>query len=529
MDIRRPLIVTVTAACNHFSSYLREIDWRIRAESEFVRSPEQLSEALSALTGTDGIISRLHQSTSAPTTELPEHLLPILRAAATSYLRHLTPELARLEQRGMPDATLADLRQRIKYLEELLSYPAWKDVPDTLTSWLAPIQESVPANLPSHAEIEASVNNLIALLGLPRSTDTRADFLVQAKAGRIAIQVKATSPDNSAFTRIETLAGQLPSNLAEFLIVSPDGISEQYSPIALEISRRLRINIRAIGLKDLASHLGSEQPLDLSKAMDRAKLQALAITENFQKYSPEHFGLMMASGKDEAVLPEPLVALSRQFPIGMLLEMYRRDPNLNEILKINSHAAGAIIVFSDIKNFSDLVKASRPVDVQEAMTKYYRAARELTRQHNGVLDKFIGDAVLTIFNYPIPRPTAYEDSIKFSRELISRGRTILVELGRTLNDVIETGTRVGVTSGDLSVLDIGESAREIAFVGASINLASRLQHASLTDGILIDNRTKELLATSSGPFATSLNLTEKAVSVKGESNQIRCWQVPPAI
>ena len=529
MDIRRPLIDTVTAACNHFSSYLREIDARIRAESEFVRSPEELSDALSALTGTDGIIDRLHKSTGAPTIELPNHLLPILRAAAASYLKHLAPELARLEKRQMPDATLTNLRQRIEHLEELLSYPAWENIPDTLESWLAPIQASVPSNLPSHAEIEATVNNLISVLALKRYIGTRADFLVQAKNERFAIQVKATSPDNTTFARLELLAGQLPSDLTAFLVVTPDAISHDYVPIAVEISRRMRIKVEAIGLKDLASRLGASQSLNLSSAMGRAKLQALAITENFQKYSPEQFGLIIDAGTEEtAALPGPLVSLTRQFPIKMLLELYRIDPNLNEILKINSHATGAIIVFSDIKNFSTLVKAARPVDVQEAMTKYYRAARDLTRKYNGVLDKFIGDAVLAIFNYPIVRPTSAEDSIRFATELIDRGREILTDLGKTLNDVIETGTRVGVASGDLSILDIGETTREIAFVGDSINLAARLEHESLVDGILIDNRTKESLMASNATFGSSLGLKARTLdNVKGQMNQIRCWQVSP--
>jgi len=384
-------------------------------------------------------------------------------------------------------------------------------------------------NCSSCAEIEATVSNLIAVLGLPRHAGTRADFLVEAKHGLVAIEVKSNNPDNASLSKLERLAGQLPRNLGAFLIVSPDAVAKNYAPIAAEISRRHKINAQAVGLKDLAGRLGAPRPFDLNSAADKARLQDLAITANFKKYSAAHVGLM-AGGASAGALPAPLVSLSRQFPIKMLWEIYRQDPNLNEILKIDSHAAGAIIVLSDIKNFSKLVKAVRPVDVQEAMARYYRSARELIRKHNGVLDKFIGDAVLAIFNYPLARPTSAEAAVRFGKELIFRGRDILADLSRTFNDVIETGTRVGIASGDLSVLDIGESDRQIAFVGDSINLAARLEQESMVDEILIDHRTKEMLAAANENFAGSLGLKERTLeSVKGQINRIRCWQTVPGV
>ena len=76
------------------------------------------------------------------------------------------------------------------------------------------------------------------------------------------------------------------------------------------------------------------------------------------------------------------------------------------------------------------------------------------------------------------------------------GRSLLEEFQSRHNEAIESGTRVGIASDEVLVLNIGTDQVEVSFVGNGINLAARLETASLMDGILMDNRTKAALAST---------------------------------
>jgi class 3 adenylate cyclase len=184
-----------------------------------------------------------------------------------------------------------------------------------------------------------------------------------------------------------------------------------------------------------------------------------------------------------------------------------------------------------LKNFSSLVSASRPEDLNEMMAKYYKRSRDAVFKHGGMLDKFIGDAVLAVFGYPEPSALAPANAIKFARELIAIGGSLLDEWQAELNAVIESGTRVGITTGDIWPLNIGQQHVEITLLGDTINLAARLEKNCIVNGILLDNRTRTKAATADSSFVASLKLEESQISAddaKGQAFATRVWQMGPS-
>src|SRR5205823_6198989 len=90
---------------------------------------------------------------------------------------------------------------------------------------------------------------------------------------------------------------------------------------------------------------------------------------------------------------------------------------------------------------------------------------------------------------PEAGPEAGLGVVRAAAELIGLGRSLLDEFQSRHNEMIVSGTRVGIASDEVFVLNIGTDELEISFVGNGLNLAARLEHACATDGILMDNRT----------------------------------------
>jgi class 3 adenylate cyclase len=160
------------------------------------------------------------------------------------------------------------------------------------------------------------------------------------------------------------------------------------------------------------------------------------------------------------------------------------------------------------------------------MGRYYRLAREAVFRNEGMLDKFIGDAVLAVFGYPLRGPADSKNAILFAQELVDIGKSVLSEWSGGLNAIVESGTRVGIATGEIWPINIGDSDLEVALLGDTINLAARLEKNCARNGYLMDNRTKRKAAAEDSGFVDGLNLVRGEVApgeAKGQQHPIRTW------
>jgi class 3 adenylate cyclase len=160
------------------------------------------------------------------------------------------------------------------------------------------------------------------------------------------------------------------------------------------------------------------------------------------------------------------------------------------------------------------------------MRLYYEKARQAVFENGGMLDKFIGDAVLAVFGYPESTPSAPCNAIRFASALISIGREILESWQAEINALIQTGTRVGIASGDIWPINIGQREIEITLLGDTINLAARLEKNCAVDKFLIDNRTHTASQRADAIFIDNLNLRQIEIPVtaaKGQAFPIKAW------
>lgn len=341
----------------------------------------------------------------------------------------------------------------------------------------------------------------------------RVDFMVIDPVGeRLAIEVKdySYSGQKEDFDNIVHAISPIAERIKTFILVTPQPPDRRSMDTFIQAFQGMPNDAQWFGGKEFTEFLGlpyefnfewSKTPSNVTGENQLADKDIANLILNRQL---SRKAIETITGSTEP--PETLLRLGKRIPV--------------------------VVVLSDIKNFSLLVKATKPEDLNDIMMKYYRLARTLVWDNEGTLDKFIGDAVLAIFGYPEVVSSAPLRAVKFAADLIELGKNVLGNLVDMINESIETGTRVGIASGEISVLNIGQETIEISFVGDVINLAARLEHASEVNGMLIDNLSRKSIEGLDKSFLDLLALRERTLSLeeaKGQLTSIRAWQVSPSV
>lgn len=132
------------------------------------------------------------------------------------------------------------------------------------------------------------------------------------------------------------------------------------------------------------------------------------------------------------------------------------------------------VLFTDVENFTAKTEKADPSEVMIFTSRYFAALSEVIMNHQGTIDKFIGDAVMAFWNAPDDDP----DHVVHACEAV----LACVERSSELNERFRDegwpayGTRFGLHAGDAVVGNVGSSDRmNYTALGATVNLAARLE------------------------------------------------------
>jgi len=173
------------------------------------------------------------------------------------------------------------------------------------------------------------------------------------------------------------------------------------------------------------------------------------------------------------------------------------------------------VMFCDLVGSTALSTRLDPEDLQAIISAYHRYCAEVIAKSGGFVARYLGDGVLAYFGYP----QAHEDNA----ERAVRAGLALVEGLAKLNDVQATPLhlRVGIATGLVLVGDPigGDEAHENEVVGATLNLAARLQAFAEPDTVVVDHTSHLLIG---GLFEYR---ALGSVIFKGFPNPVLVWQV----
>ena len=140
-----------------------------------------------------------------------------------------------------------------------------------------------------------------------------------------------------------------------------------------------------------------------------------------------------------------------------------------------------VIYFSDIRGFTDFSERHPAEEVVEMLNDYFEVMVGIIIKHGGVVDKFIGDAIMAVWGAPNSTGTEAEDALTASIEM----RRALVDFN---NDRIARGKEpikvgMGLHKGSVISGTIGSSERvEYTVIGDNVNMAARIEASTKSFG-----------------------------------------------
>jgi class 3 adenylate cyclase/tetratricopeptide (TPR) repeat protein len=147
------------------------------------------------------------------------------------------------------------------------------------------------------------------------------------------------------------------------------------------------------------------------------------------------------------------------------------------------------IVFSDLVDSTKLGERLDAETMRDALDRYFGAAKEVVERHGGVIEKFIGDAIVAVFGFPIIHEDDAMRAVRAAFAMQEGLDRVNEELERDFRVRLEI--RTGVNTGEVVVGDPAEGQRLVT--GDAVNLAARLEQAATAGSILIGETTHTLL------------------------------------
>ena len=200
-----------------------------------------------------------------------------------------------------------------------------------------------------------------------------------------------------------------------------------------------------------------------------------------------------------------------------VMEAILKDPNR---IKLGGQRREVTILFSDIRSFTSLTEKLPPQQLTHLLQEYFNEMTEEVIASEGVVDKFIGDAIMAFWGAPIDQPDQADRAVKTAINMIKRLKALQEKWAKEGYPVLDIG--IGINLGVATVGNFGSHQRfDYTLIGDAVNAASRIEglNRKYDSHIIISESTLKQL---------SIKVDTKDlgnVQVKGKEEMLRVYEV----
>ncbi|HTP58814.1 MAG TPA: adenylate/guanylate cyclase domain-containing protein, partial [Spirochaetia bacterium] len=132
------------------------------------------------------------------------------------------------------------------------------------------------------------------------------------------------------------------------------------------------------------------------------------------------------------------------------------------------------ILFSDIRSFTTISEGMDPGNLVAGLNRYFSVMVDIIMNRGGIIDKYIGDAIMAFFGAPVPHEDDAAQSVMAGIEMLDSLETF--NASQKANNEPEFHIGVGINYGTVTVGNIGtERKMDYTVIGDMVNVASRLE------------------------------------------------------
>lgn len=213
-----------------------------------------------------------------------------------------------------------------------------------------------------------------------------------------------------------------------------------------------------------------------------------------------------------------------------LVSEIMKNPNA---LKLGGERRVITILFSDVRDFTSISERLSPENLVLLLNQYLSPMTQIVLKHRGTLDKYIGDAIMAIYNAPLKIEDHPIMACKTALEMVEK----LKELNANFKQkgLLEIDIGIGINTGDVIVGNMGTDVRfDYTAIGDTVNLASRIEGLNKiykTNIIVSEFTVKHLNAFSVQHSAPSLLQFRELdlIKVKGKDRPVTIYALSQGI
>lgn len=193
--------------------------------------------------------------------------------------------------------------------------------------------------------------------------------------------------------------------------------------------------------------------------------------------------------------------------------------NIDDI-KLGGKRANVTVLFADIRGFTSMSEKMTAEEVSKILNEYFTEIEPIITKHNGVINKFIGDAVMAIFGEPIQDINHPVNAVRCAYDMLKKVDELQDKWLFEGKPKIEIG--IGINTGEAFVGNIGSEKRlEYTVIGDTVNLASRIESYNKV------YKTNFLISSSTYSYVSSIADVIKIseVQIRGKAKKMDIYEV----